>query len=136
MLLDGRFHRRRLRQQDGLPSAMKAGGTRDTLLTLLTVTRENSEEREKLLSILTLAPTRRKIAVNILVTEMRRENAPKDFIEAWDALQDDALADRARKIVEDQASDGELDWKTKALVVVILLAILLVVLAIINYLKV
>lgn len=72
----------------------------ETLLALLAVARENEEERNKILSILDLEPTRRKIAVNILVTEMRRKNAPEKFVAAWDSLQDDSMAEAAKGLIE------------------------------------
>lgn len=71
----------------------------DALATLLEVARENPTEREKLISILEMEPTRRKIAINILVTTMRNEKAPEDFLEAWDALQNDALAEQIKGMI-------------------------------------
>jgi hypothetical protein len=81
---------------------MTCKANNETFVMLLTVARENREEREKLLSILQLEPTRRKIAINILVTNMRLKQAPQDFIDAWDSLQDDWLAERAKQIIEDE----------------------------------
>ena len=78
-------------------------------MSLLEVARENDAERKKMLSILQLEPTRRKMAINILVTEMERKNAPPEFIEAWDSLQDDALAEAARSVIEEGALEGKVD---------------------------
>ena len=75
---------------------------KDTFLTLIAVVRENKDERQKLLSILDLEPTRRKIAVNILVTNMRLMKVPDDFVEAWDSLQNDSVAENVRQIINDQ----------------------------------
>lgn len=62
-----------------------------------------------MLSILDLEPTRRKIAINILVMEMRLKKAPEEFVEAWDALQDDGLAEAARQLILDQNQVASLD---------------------------
>lgn len=85
---------------------MSSTANHETLLTLLSVARENRKERKKILSILNLEPMRRKIAVNILVTEMRRNSAPPDFVDAWDSLQDDTIADAAKNVIEDEGLDG------------------------------
>ena len=85
----------------------------ETFLNLLSVVRENRAEREKMLSILGLEATRRKIAINILVTEMRRKNAPQDFVEAWDALQDENRqeADCKLKVAEvAKLESNRRDW--------------------------
>ncbi len=88
---------------------MKMDAHRETFMTLLAVARENDAERKKILSILELEPTRRKIAVNILVTEMQRNNAPTEFIEAWDSLQDDALAEAARSVIGEETLERRVD---------------------------
>ena len=82
-------------------------------MSLLEVARENDAERKKMLSILQLEPTRRKMAINILVTEMERKNAPPEFIEAWDSLQDDALAEAARSVIEEGALEGKVDRRVR-----------------------
>lgn len=89
---------------------------------MLWVIRESESERKKMLEILELEPTRRKIALNILVTQMRRENAPGEFIAAWDALQDDAIADRAREVMTD--GRFELDREHERMVSLLVLLVL------------
>lgn len=87
---------------------------------LLSVIRENECERKKMLEILELEPTRRKMALNILVTQMRREKAPGEFIAAWDALQDDAIADCAREIMADERFESETERERMFSLVVLL----------------
>lgn len=87
---------------------------------MLSVIRENECERKKMLEILELEPTRRKMALNILVTQMRRENAPGEFIAAWDALQDDAIADRVREILADGRFESETERERMFSLVVLL----------------
>ena len=96
----------------------------ETLLTLLAVDRENEEERNKILSILQLEPTRRKIAVNILVTEMRRKNAPEEFVAAWDSLQNDSMAEAAKGVIE----DAHLEPRTRNMATTVSLALVVSVL--------
>jgi hypothetical protein len=101
---------------------MNSPAYNETFLTLLTVARENREEREKLMSILQLEPTRRKITINILVTNMRIKKAPQDFIDAWDALQDDRLAEQAKQVIIDQALEPKATRMSLKIVLLLFLA--------------
>ncbi|MBM3833777.1 MAG: hypothetical protein FJ403_11010 [Verrucomicrobia bacterium] len=96
---------------------MTPENNREPFLTLLSVVRENQEERRKLLSLLDLEPTRRKMAINVLVMNMRRENAPSDFIEAWDSLQDHTTAENTKRILEDRTLDGRCHRLTTAMII-------------------
>ena len=89
---------------------------KEMFLALLSEARENPEERRKILSILELEPTRRKIAINVLVTNMRLQKAPQAFIDVWDSLQDDAVAESAKRVIEDRT----LDERTNGLAAVIM----------------
>lgn len=80
----------------------------DSLIILLTVVRENHAERKKLIQILDLDSLHRKMAVNFLVMQMRQEHAPEEFVDAWDSLQDDDVAERAKQLIE----DGTLEERT------------------------
>jgi hypothetical protein len=85
----------------------------DPCVELLSAVRESDSECQKLREILDLEPTRRKRAINILVTQMRRENAPERFISAWDALQDDQIATLARAVIDDRRPEtGGTFWTT------------------------
>jgi hypothetical protein len=84
---------------------MTSETNKEMFLALLSEARENHEERRKILSILELESTRRKIAINILVTNMRLQKAPQAFIDAWDSLQDDAVAESAKRVIEDHTLD-------------------------------
>jgi hypothetical protein len=98
---------------------MTSETNKEMFLALLSEARENHEERRKLLSILELEPTRRKIAINILVTNMRLQKAPQAFIDAWDSLQDDAVAESAKSVIEDRT----LDERTNRLAAIIMFAL-------------
>ncbi|MBF0120029.1 MAG: hypothetical protein HQK79_14435 [Desulfobacterales bacterium] len=71
----------------------------ETFVTLIQVALENQEIKESLLNILSLDNFNRKSALNTFIEHMTFKQAPKKFVTAIACLIDDAVAQKALKIL-------------------------------------
>ena len=77
----------------------KTAGDSAMFVTLMRVAREDAGVRKVLTEIVDQPPLRRKALLDAVIPGMRAKGAPEEFIEAIGFLLDDAVAAKAREMI-------------------------------------
>ncbi len=71
----------------------------DSFISLLCVACDDSDVYDQLEKILTLPNEHRKLVINALISDMRKANAPQDFMAAIACLVDTEVAEKAYEVI-------------------------------------